>query len=118
MEIRDTVGEKETAAAPAGAGSRKPTDRFEMKPHWERSEEERVEQVEVLYEKAVRGRIQAEAPALPPQPQSEEELMAITHELKLQQMCQGIAAQVMVDELEDELDEEEEPRPKKKRREE
>ena len=37
----------------------------------------------------------------------EEELEAMSQELKLKQMCQDIAALIMVDELEDNLDGEE-----------
>ena len=37
----------------------------------------------------------------------EEELEAMSQELKLKQMCQDIAALIMVDELEDGSDEEE-----------
>lgn len=37
----------------------------------------------------------------------EEKLEAMSQELKLKQMCQDIAALMMVDELEDGLDEEE-----------
>lgn len=122
MELRDTVGERDPAPAPvpAGGGSagRDPIDRFQMKPQWtERSEEERVEEAESLYEKAVRQWTRPEPPDPAERPKSEEELMAMTQELKLRQMCQGIAAQIMVDELEEDLDEEEEPRPKKRQRE-
>lgn len=101
MEVRDTVGEKE--AAPTPGGSRNPIDRFEMKPQWsERTEEERVEEAAVLYERAVRQRLQPDSPEPPEQINSEEELEAMSQELKLRQMCQDIAAQIMVDELEDE----------------
>ena len=42
-----------------------------------------------------------------PERLSEEELEVRSQELKLQQKCQDIAARMMVDELEDELDSEE-----------
>ena len=97
MELHDTVGERE--AAPSGGGGRV----FEMKPQWtERSEEELVEEAAVLYEKAVRQRLQMDNPEPPAQIDSEEELEAMSQELKLRQLCQDIAAQIMVDELEDE----------------
>ena len=99
MELHDTVGEKEHVPS----GGRASIDRFEMKPQWaERSEEERVEEAAVLYEKAVRQRFQADSPEPLEEAGSEEELEAMSQELKLRQMCQDIAAQIMVDELEDE----------------
>ena len=101
MELHDTVGERE--AAPSGGGGRVSIDRFEMKPQWtERSEEEQVEEAAVLYEKAVRQRLQIDDPEPPPRIDSEEELEAMSQELKLRQLCQDIAAHIMVDELEDE----------------
>lgn len=110
MELRDTAKGKETAAPPspekpgAGAG-RAHVDRFEMKPHWtQRTEEEQVEAAEALYERAARQRMQ---PASPPPPIDSEELEALSQELRLQQKCQDIAAQVLVDELEEDLDGEE-----------
>ena len=91
---------------PSGGGSpsgRVSIDRFEMKPQWtERSEEEQVEEAAVLYEKAVRQRLQIDDLEPPPRIDSEEELEAMSQELKLRQLCQDIAAQIMVDELEDE----------------
>lgn len=88
---------------------RPPIDRFEMKRQWtERTEEERVEEAAILYEKAARQRLQGSVPEAPPQQLDEEELEAMSQELKLRQMCQDIAALIMVEELEDELDEEEE----------
>ncbi len=96
--------------APSGgspAPGRLPIDRFEMKRQWtERAEEEQVEAAAILYEKAARQRMQASVPDVPQQ-LDEEELEAMSQELKLKQMCQDIAALIMVDELEDELDEEE-----------
>lgn len=78
-----------------------------MKRQWtERAEEEQVEAAAILYEKAARQRMQASVPDVPQQ-LDEEELEAMSQELKLKQMCQDIAALIMVDELEDELDEEE-----------
>lgn len=84
-------------------------DRFEMKPQWtERTEEELVEAAEALYEKAARQRMPPADPA-EAEPVDEEELEAISQELKLQQKCQDIAALIMADEqgLMDTADEEE-----------
>lgn len=94
-------------SAGGAAQGRAPIDRFEMKQQWtERTEEEQAEEAAILYEKAARQRMQPSAPP-PSQQLDEEELEAMSQELKLKQMCQDIAAQVMVDELEDSLDEEE-----------
>ena len=96
--------------APSGGGAapgRTPIDRFEMKQQFiERAEEEQAEAAAILYEKAARQRMQPSAPP-PSQQLDEEELEAMSQELKLKQMCQDIAALIMVDELEDSLDEEE-----------
>lgn len=89
-------------AAPGGAAAprRTSSDHFELKRQFlERTEEERVEQAAVLYEKAVRQRIPAPAAQGQADP---EELEARSQELKLRQLCKDIAAQVMVEELEDE----------------
>ena len=96
--------------APSGGGApsgRAPIDRFEMKQQWtERSEEEQAEAAAILYEKAARQRLQGGVPeAL--REMDEEKLEAMSQELKLKRMCQDIAALMMVDELEDNLDEEE-----------
>lgn len=97
--------------APSGGGpapGRLLVDRFEIKRQWtERTEEEQAEQAAFLYEKAVMRRIQADPAGLPVLSGTEEELEARSQELKLRQMCQGIAALVMVDELEDSSDEDE-----------
>ena len=97
--------------APSGGGAapgRAPIDRFEMKQQFvERTEEEQAEAAAILYEKAARQRFQGSAPEVPPPQMDEEELEAMSQELKLKQMCQDIAALMMVDELEDGLDEEE-----------
>lgn len=98
---------EQTASRAGAVLGRPPIDRFEMKQQWtQRAEEEQVEAAAVLYEKAARQRMQSGAPDVSPQ-LDEEELEAISHELKLRQMCQDIAALMMVDELEDNLDEEE-----------
>ena len=92
--------------APSGGGSpsgRVSIDRFEMKQQFlERSEEEQVEAAAVLYEKAVRQWLPP-APEAPSEEDSEE-LEARSQELKLRQKCQDIAAQIMVDELEEGLE--------------
>lgn len=96
--------------APSGGSAapvRTPIDRFEMKQQFvERTEEEQAEAAAILYEKAARQRFQSSAPE-EPQEMDEEKLEAMSQELKLKQMCQDIAALMMVDELEDGLDEEE-----------
>lgn len=100
METRDVLAGEESGPIPGAeqstAGIKASTDRFEMKVKMERAEEEIVEAAAVLYEKAVRQRM----PAAPPEPQEQvdfEELEAISQELKLRQLCQDIAAQIMVD---------------------
>ena len=50
----------------------------------------------------MRQRLQIDDLEPPPRIDSEEELEAMSQELKLRQLCQDIAAQIMVDELEDE----------------
>ena len=69
----------------------------------ERAEEEKVEAAAELYEKAVRQWLPE-----PDQPEQmdDEELEALSQELKLRQKCQDIAAQIMVDELEEGLEDE------------
>lgn len=97
--------------APSGgiaAPGRAPIDRFEMKQQFlERSEEAQVEAAADLYEKAARQWMQGDAAPDESQPLDEEELAALSQELKLKQMCQDIAALKMVDELEDSSDDEE-----------
>lgn len=84
------------------SGGRTSIDRFEMDRQWsERSEEEQVEAAAELYEKAIRQWMPPSAPDAPTQPVSEEELEAMSQELRLRQKCQDIAAMMMVDELED-----------------
>ena len=94
--------------APSGGGAapgRTPIDRFEMKQQFiERREEEQAEAAAILYEKAARERFQSGVPET--QELDEEELAAMSQELKLKQMCQDIAALIMVDELEEDSDEE------------
>lgn len=93
----------EQAVSGAAAPRRSSSDRFEMNRQFlERAEEEQVEAAAVLYEKAVRQRMPA--PEVPDQIDPEE-LEAKSQELKLRQLCQDIAAQVMVEELEDGVDE-------------
>lgn len=112
METRDTVNRETAGPAPEqGAEGATPVrvsiDRFEMKQQFlERTEEEQVEAAAVLYEKAVRQWM----PEPPEQPEEidSEELEARSQELKLRQKCQEIAAQIMVDELEESLEDSEE----------
>lgn len=91
--------------APSGGGAapgRAPIDRFEMKQQFiERSEEAQVEAAADLYEKAARQWMQGDAAPDESQPLDEEELAAMSQELKLKQMCQDIAALMLVDNLEE-----------------
>ena len=117
MAILDTMEGKELEAAPAAKPEGPVSiDRFEVTRRFqEREEEEKVEAAMALYEKAARARIPDSAPADPAAAMDFEELEAMSQRLKLQQKCQDIAALMMVEELEDELDEEEELRPKRQR---
>ena len=77
-------------------------DRFEMDRQWsERTEEEQAEAAAELYEKAIRQWMPPTPPEAPVQAVSEEEMEAMSQELRLRQKCQDIAAMIMVDELED-----------------
>ena len=104
METRDGFGEREPSSG--GSGGRVSIDRFEMKRQFlERSEEEKVEAAAALYERAAMQWMQSgEPPEGVEMPESEEELEARSQELKLRQKCQDIAAQIMVDELEEGLE--------------
>lgn len=108
MEIFDTAGGK----APGAAGAAKQEgqasiDRFEATLRFEeREEEEKVEAAMALYEKAARARMPEGAPADPAGAMDSEELEAMSQRLKLQQKCQDIAALMMVDELEENLEDE------------
>lgn len=96
--------------APSGGGAasgRASVDRLELKQQWaQQIEAQQVEEALNLYAKAARQRMQSGVPDVP-QPLDEEALEAMSQELKLRQMCQDIAALIMVDGLEDDLDEEE-----------
>lgn len=107
MEILDT-GEIKAPAAPApareGPGA---IDRFEVTRIFkEREEEEKVEAGMALYEKAARARMPDTAPVIPDSAGTEEEREAESQRLRLRQKCQDIAALMMVEELEGELDDE------------
>ena len=102
----DTLGEQSAPSGSAAPG-RTPVDRVELKRQWvQQEEEQQVEQALAMYARAARQRMQSVAPKAPER-LSEEELEVRSQELKLQQKCQDIAARMMVDELEDELDSEE-----------
>lgn len=99
-----------TAEQPSSAGNGVPgrpaLDRLElMGQQWvQQAEEEQAEATAALYAKAARQWIQSEAGEAPEgDTLNEEELEAMSQELKLRQKCMDIAAQVLVDELEDEL---------------
>lgn len=108
MELHDSLSGKEASSSvsPAGGAKKASLDRLELKREWvQQAEEQQVEETLNLYVKAARQRIQDLAPAEPPEPAaSEEELEAKSQELKLRQKCQDIAALMMVEELEDELE--------------
>lgn len=118
MEMLDTGGTREPSAAGTEQEVRVSIDRFEVTRRFEeREEEEKVEAAMALYEKAARARMPSELPDLPPQPADEEELEAISRQLKLQQKCQDIAALILADELEEEFeDEPEDEKPRKRNR--
>lgn len=108
METHDNFSASEGQDLHPGSAApgRIVTDRLELKREWvQQAEERQVEEALNLYAQAARQRMQSAAPA--EAPLNEEELEARSQELKLQQKCQEIAAQIMVDELE-ELDGEDE----------
>ena len=94
MEMHDSLSGKEgmEQQPPAPQAGRVSLDRLEQQ----------AEETLNLYAKAARQRMQAAAPELPENSQSEEEREAESQRLKLQQKCQDIAALIMVDELEEE----------------
>lgn len=100
METRDVMAGEDASLTPeperSPTGARASIDRFEKKEKLERTEEEIVEAAAVLYEKAVRQRMPVPPPE-DPAPADLEKLEAQSQELKLRQMCQDIAAQIMVD---------------------
>lgn len=100
MEMRDMITGEDAGLTPepehSAAGVRASIDRFEMKVKMERTEEEIVEAAAELYEKAVRQRM-PEPPQQTPDQTDPEVLEAMSQELKLRQLCQDIAAQIMVD---------------------
>lgn len=110
METRDTV-DHSPGEQPAGMPGRSASiDRFEIGQPWdEQAEGEQARAGADLYAQALQNRRQPERLEALAQPGSEEELEALSQELKLRQKCQDIAARVMVDDLlENELDDEEE----------
>ena len=100
MEMHDSLSGKEgmEQQPPAPQAGRVSLDRLELQRQWVQQAEETLN----LYAKAARQRMQAAAPELPENSQSEEEREAESQRLKLQQKCQDIAALIMVDELEEE----------------
>lgn len=86
-------------------GDHSAIDRFEMtRVFEEREEEEKVETAMALYEKAARARMPSGVPNSLDSG-TEEEREARSQQLKLQQKCQDIAALLMVEELEEDIDE-------------
>lgn len=113
MERADSFSYSAEQASPAGSAvpGRPSIDRLElMKQQWvQQSEEEQAEAAIALYAKAARQWMQSEAEEGAAQSGlNEEELEIMSQELKLRQKCLDIAAQVLVDGLEDELDSEDE----------
>ena len=108
MEILDTEEGKAAGIAAASQEKHGSIDQFvKTRVFEEREEEEKVEAAMALYVRAARARMPSAAPVPPESGKSEEELEAISQELKLRQKCQDIAAQILVDELEEEFDSEE-----------
>ena len=107
MDRADSFSYTAEQPSPAGSGvpGRPSIDRLDlMGQQWvQRAEEEQAETAVALYAKAARQWMRSEAEETQDSP-NEEELEAISQELKLRQKCQDIAAQVLVDELEDGLD--------------
>lgn len=94
-----TPSGEQAAAGGTAVPRRTSSDHFELNRQWaERTEEERVEEAAVLYEKAVRQRFPSQEA---PEQADPEELEARSQALKLRQLCKDIAAQVMVEELEE-----------------
>jgi len=110
MEIHDSINGKGTAAQPTEAPARGISlDRLELKREWtQQAEERQVEEALNLYAKAARQRMQPDTPPVPDSAETEEERQAESQQLRLRQKCQDIAAQMMVEELVDGLDDEEE----------
>lgn len=115
METRDTARGREDSFSPsvdqrlparAGTPGRASADRLELKRQWvQQADERQAETAAALYEKAALARMHSVAPEIPEQADLDEEaLEALSKELKLQQKCQDIAAQILVDELEEDLD--------------
>ena len=105
MEMHDSLSGKEgmEQQPPAPQAGRVSLDRLELQRQWvQQAEEQQAEETLNLYAKAARQRMQAAAPELPENSQSEEEREAESQRLKLQQKGQDIAALIMVDELEEE----------------
>ena len=115
MDIQESANGKETVSSaaeghpdPTRASTRPPIDRLELQHPWEyQAEEEQAEQALNRYAQAARQRLYDSAPKLPDSEEieeSEEEREARSQQLKLQQKWQDIAAQVLVDELENDPD--------------
>ena len=108
MDIQESANGKETASStaegqpdPVRVLSRPPIDRLELQHPWEHQEEEQqVEAALNRYAQAAWNRLHDSAPQLPDIEESEEEREARSQQLKLRQKWQDIAAQVLVDELE------------------
>ena len=111
MENHDTLGERAVGAATTGHEGQVSIDRFEMTRRIVEQEEERAMAGVALYAQAARAWMQSDAPEVPDNTKSEEELEAMSQELKLRQKCQDIAALILADEqdlLDSSFDEEEE----------
>lgn len=110
MDIQESANGKEPISSaaegqsnPAKAPSRLPVDRLELQHPWMyQAEEEQAEAALNRYAQAAREHFQGGAPHIPDSEESEEEREARSQQLKLQQKCLDIAAQVLVDELEEE----------------
>lgn len=100
---------EQSSSGESGAPARPSIDRLElMNQQWvQQAEEEQADAAAALYAKAARQWMHSEAGEVQDSP-NEEELEAMSQELKLRQKCLDIAAQVLVDGLDDELDDEDE----------
>ena len=111
MDRADSFSYTAEQSGPAGSGvsGRPSIDRLDlMGQQWvQQAEEEQAEAAIASYAKAAKQWMHSETGEVQDIP-NEEELEAMSQELKLRQKCLDIAARVLVDELEDELDDEDE----------
>ena len=109
MDIQESVngkGPTPSAAEDQPNPAKVVVDRLDLQRQWvQQAEEEQAEAALNRYAQAARAHLQGGAPKVPDREETEEEREARSQQLKLQQKCQDIAALIMVDELEEDLDE-------------